>query len=397
MSALTRFTFGWQPGASAQMEFFSPGSGTEIYRLKYTLPFRATLRPPLKELPISAETINDLNYRLERIAQASHPRRQTQPSLPKSSSPPILGDLVTFGEQLMDLIVADAADLRTELTRGNLLLDIGLDEPLLSTPWELLYDGEEFLCLKHAVGRYVNIARPAPLPVHSPEPFPENGLSILLISVPRPQPREHGKLTYRALPGVEAESLAICEMLTKIDGVKISTLTHTEATYDGVWNAIKKEPRFHIVHFGGHAYFRDDQPQNSSLVLFDRDMPTGPLQSFFGLKPPRLFVMNACETATSSGTGASWASQFNIFGLARAFLNTGAYLLGSRWEVGDKNAAIFAKAFYSNFMAGSCVGDAIRMARIECKDAAAEAGAIDDFSWASYIFYGDPRLKIERI
>ena len=152
MSALTRFTFGWQPGASAQMEFFSPDSGTEIYRLKYTLPFRATLRPPLKELPISAETINDLNHRLERIAQASHPRRQTQPSLPKSSSPPILGDLVTFGEQLMDLIVADAADLRTELTRGNLLLDIGLMSHFSVLPGSFCTTVKSFCALSMLLG-----------------------------------------------------------------------------------------------------------------------------------------------------------------------------------------------------------------------------------------------------
>jgi CHAT domain-containing protein len=101
--------------------------------------------------------------------------------------------------------------------------------------------------------------------------------------------------------------------------------------------------------------------------------------------------MNACETAASFGGDQSWEGRYDIFGLARAFLDTGAYLIGSRWEIGDESASAFAAAFYSHLIRGISVGEAIRLARTACRKACPG----DDFSWASYIFYGDPRLLLQ--
>ena len=146
------------------------------------------------------------------------------------------------------------------------------------------------------------------------------------------------------------------------------------------------------MHFSGHAYFRNDKPHLSSLVLFDRDMSTGPIMGFFGSKPPVFFFMNAYETAAAKSEG-EWKNRFDIFGLARAFLETGAYLIGNRWQVGDAAAAAFARAFYASLVEGEPLGRAVRDARIACRSAAGPA----DFSWASYLFYGDPRVYFRRV
>jgi CHAT domain-containing protein len=165
-------------------------------------------------------------------------------------------------------------------------------------------------------------------------------------------------------------------------------LKDANATYDKVYKAIKND-RYHIVHFNGHAYFNKEKPHLSSLVLFDRDLTTGPILNFFGARPPALFFMNACETAASQSSGTTWEQRYDIFGLARAFLESGGYLVGSRWKVGDDGAAAFAKTFYTALIDGKPLGIAMRDARIACREASEE----HDISWASYLFYGDPRLR----
>jgi hypothetical protein len=129
-------------------------------------------------------------------------------------------------------------------------------------------------------------------------------------------------------------------------------------------------------------------PYLSSLVLFDKDMTTGPIRNFFLKKPPVFFVMNACETAAASTPAAgAWKERYDIFGLARAFLETGAYL---RWKVGDQGAAAFAQAFYGAFVKGVSLGRALQEGRIACR----KATSPDDLSWASYLLYGDPRVRL---
>jgi len=158
-----------------------------------------------------------------------------------------------------------------------------------------------------------------------------------------------------------------------------------------VWQATTQRPRYHIVHFNGHAYFDNEQPSNSSLVLFDEDMAAGEIFNFFGKRPPVLSFMNGCETAATPAGGQK--NRYDIFSLARAFLDTGSYLIGNRWRVGDEAATAFAETFYSKLIEGQPLGKVIRDARIACRKKMPDY----DFSWASYIFYGDPRLCFRRL
>ena len=77
--------------------------------------------------------------------------------------------------------------------------------------------------------------------------------------------------------------------------------------------------------------------------------------------------------------------------LARAFLETGAYLLGSRWKLSDNAAAAFAPAFYKYLLEDrKSVGEAVVLGRRACMKATeADPG---DIGWASYVYYGDPRV-----
>lgn len=382
MSPAITFSIAWEAGPSAQIEVFSPGAetGADAYRLKYTPPFRATIRPPLKDLTLGPGELNPVKDRLNSLVVTVDARSGT-PTPPGAGRDAVLEQTKRVGGQLLDLVVP--SDVQAELRTPGLFLEMGADEALVEFPWELLHDGEEFLCLKHYVGRFVNVTNPTIPPRQHPQLLAPDALSVLLISVPKPQPR--GAIVYERLPGAEAETQAILDTLMPL-GAKVVLLRSAEATYDNVYSAIKSG-RYHIVHFNGHAYFNSDRPFLSSLVLFDQDMTTGPIVSFFGSKPPVFFFLNACETAAAKAS-VDWKNRYDIFGLARAFLETGAYLIGSRWKVGDAGAGMFAKIFYSELVVGRPLGRAILAARVACRGAT----NADDLSWASYLFYGDPRL-----
>jgi CHAT domain-containing protein len=390
VSPASGFCIDWFAGATAQVELFSPGPGAggDTYRLKYTPPFRSTIRPPLEELRLGSEELTPIRDRLNQLAVAVDARGGGAAGA-AAPDDTLLEETKLIGGQLLNLIMPGY--VQGELRSSDLFLEIGMDEALLEYPWELMHDDDDFLCFKHLVGRFVNSSKPAiPSLQRAAATVAATELSVLLISVPQPQPR--GNVKYDPLPAAAAETQAILETLAPLgDAAKVSLLQGPKAKYDDVYKAIKSG-RYHIVHFSGHAYFRNDKPHLSSLVLFDRDMSTGPIMGFFGSKPPVFFFMNACETAAAKTEG-EWKNRFDIFGLARAFLETGAYLIGNRWQVGDAAAAAFAKAFYSALVEGKPLGRAVRDARIACRNATGPT----DFSWASYLFYGDPRVYFRRV
>src|SRR5436190_445495 len=91
----------------------------------------------------------------------------------------------TAGEELFDLVVPRY--VHADLRDPGLSLEIGVDERLLSYPWELLHDGGEYLCLKHNIGRFVNGERAAIPRFQDPWDKELETVRVLIISVPNPQ------------------------------------------------------------------------------------------------------------------------------------------------------------------------------------------------------------------
>jgi len=389
MSPAPGFSIEWDAGPSAQIEVFSPDpqQAGSSYRLKFTPPFRSTLRSPHRALQLGPKRLEQFRKGLGDLFAAADARAGAAAgALPNAE---IIENTRSYGGQLLDSIVPQ--NVQTELRPKDLYLEIGVDEPLIELPWELLHDGSDFLCLKHKVARFVNVSQETPPPGPPPDPWTKGPLSVLIISVPIPQQRPGRQFVL--LKNAQKETETIIGILEPLkDAAQYKVLAGQKATIQAVWQEITKGPRYHIVHFNGHAYFDSEQPANSSLVLFDDDMDAGQISNFFSKKPPLLSFMNGCETAVAAAGGETWRNRYDIFSLARAFLNTGSYLIGNRWKVGDEAAAAFAETFYSKLVKGQPLGEVIRGARVACKTQMAD----DDFSWASYIFYGDPRLCFRR-
>jgi CHAT domain-containing protein len=380
----------WVAGPSAQVELFSPtmsaAGGGQAFQMKYTPPFRATIRPPVEELNVGAGELDPIQLALTDLIKKAENN---------AADAALLADMQLLGEELLTFLIPRY--VQSDLRAGNLFLEIGMDTALLSYPWELMHDGEDFLCLKHSLGRFVNSSSQLPTTLQPPSTLLGSALaklSVLVISVPAPEPRQSAAgaaLVYDKLQEAEAETTAIIECLAAVADVEPKVLIGKEATYHNVFSALKRE-QFQIIHYNGHAYFNDRKPYLSGLVLHDRDMTTGPLASTIGTKPPVLCFINACETAKSV-QAASTGNRLDIYGLARGFLDTGAYLLGSRWKINDQTSAEFAKQFYTSLIQdGKSMGKATLEARKACK----QAVPADVFGWASYVYYGDPRICFRR-
>src|SRR4029453_15177948 len=64
--------------------------------------------------------------------------------------------------------------------------------------------------------------------------------------------------------------------------------------------------------------------------------------------------------------------------------------VGTAWEVNDEGAIEFAETLYSNLLASSTLGTAMREARKKLYDSSDEYDAL----WAAYQHYGDPNTTL---
>ncbi|MBZ5726652.1 MAG: CHAT domain-containing protein [Acidobacteriia bacterium] len=395
-----RYCFDWYPGASGQLEILGP-SETKRSQFRYTPPFRATLRPPFADAQL--QTLQDLDpiyIQLDKVAAwlKAGGSRKGGPAAPPPPPPPgkVDTELKKLGQLLLTLVLPPR--IRSELQIRDLYLEIGTDEALLDLPWELIYDGNDFLCASNFVGRFVNLsesriaAQQRVAPVYGVE---LEKLRILVISVPEPHPKDRSgnvlkdkdgnAVEYRKLTGAIAETEAVSETLAHIPFVQLEVVE--DATLMAVFDKLQ-DGVYDIVHYSGHAVSNPDDIKSSGIVLQDRLLTTAQLSGMLGAHPPVFCFLNGCQTTRIAGSG--WKGQYNLYGLGSAILDTGSYLLGSTWEIEDDTAASFASRFYQCFLEGNSLGFATREARRQVRN----PDYPDDLGWASYTFYGDPRLFI---
>lgn len=392
MSRAPRFALDWHGGASATLDLeATPEPDDRRYRVKYGSPFRATLRLPSEELPIRTIDFDDPRQRLQKFQQVAGYGVTRGSGIGEGALDPGPDELIRIGRSLLRLVFP--LNAVSDLGGKDLFLDICIDQILVDCPWELLHDGEDFFSLKHFMGRFVNLRQPPSNRGPASTSGPDLGeLKVLVVSVPAPAGRGDGQPLER-LPSARDEAEAVIGVLGEA-GVQPHYLDN--ATRSDLLDAL--DHPHHIIHFTGHAQFRPGG--RSELVLHDTNVSVGALTAHLGHRRSVLCFVNGCETAAggpapaATSTGAGWDEQYQRFGLARAFLESGAYVLGTRWKLPDQAGATFAKVFYQQLLgAGVPIGRAITEARRALKDTAKPG----DYSWASYVYYGDPRLAFRRL
>jgi CHAT domain-containing protein len=282
----------------------------------------------------------------------------------------ILSSLKKSGRILFELLIPPKAreKLNSAPTR-NLILYV--DDKLVQIPWELLFNGEEFLCRRFGMGRIVSTRQaPASLSTRTLKtPF-----KLLVLGDPR------GDLEASYREGIEIRnfldaSREIFHVDFKSQPVEIGFVKKNLRDYD-------------IVHYAGHADYLTDNPSESGWLLSDGRLKASEISAMGGRQPmPSLVFCNACQTAQTGEWAIEEGYEQCIFGLANAYLLSGVrHYIGTFWEIVDEQSSHFAKRFYDFLARGENIGEAIRKTRQEYSE--------ETLIWASYVLYGDPTFRL---
>jgi len=259
------------------------------------------------------------------------------------------------------------------LTGASLVLTI--DDTLVQIPWELLFDGQTFLCRRFSMGRIVRTQQALG---EEKTPRPRQALKVLIIADPQgnlPAAAQEGQ-TIREVLGGDRSRLQV-----EVRGreARIPALVRDLAQYD-------------VLHYAGHADYDLQDPAQSGWFMADGKLTASELLRLAGQSPlPALVFCNACRSGQTDVWQDQPAMAQGIYGLANAFLRAGAHqYIGTFWEIPDQPSCAFAVEFYQALTHGAPVGDALRLAR----EAAAARDGEGSVVWASYVLYGDPTARL---
>jgi tetratricopeptide (TPR) repeat protein len=235
-------------------------------------------------------------------------------------------------------------------------LSVVLDEQLMFIPWELLYDGSNFLCLKFNLGRMIRTQKEelgqANYRGHSAS------LKMLVLANPTNDLKSayHEGINIRNQFGNKNNEICVDFKSTHIDSLYV-----------------KKNMRdYDIVHFAGHCEYDQKDAKQSGWVLEDGRFTVRDITTLAESMPmPSLIFSNAC---------------YSSYNMACAFILSGVrHYIGTIRRMEDNYSFDFAREFYARLIDGYSVGEAIHRARTKI----IHDKGILALSWASYILYGD--------
>ncbi len=264
------------------------------------------------------------------------------------------------GEELARRLLPSPILSEIKKSMGSLTLE--LDAELLWIPWELLYDGEQFLCRRFDMGRLVRTSMP--LRSGTRRSSPGSPMRLLILTA-----NPAGDL-----PQAEREGMEILTDLDKNPTILARVLAEPKV------EQVRREFKDHdMVHFAGHVDILD---QGWGWRLMDGHLADTEAASMGAGRPmPMLVFSNGCHSGRFAGT------QDNLFGPAQAFLMAGVrHYIGTFWELVDGQGAQFARHFYLDLSRGATMGAAVRNAR---NRVIAESGEAE-LAWAAYVLYGNP-------
>lgn len=316
------------------------------------------------ELSVSIPRINSLCQEVIRILNKANRKASREPDL--------IEQLKKTGLLLWDeLLSGQIKDKLADSAIKELILS--LDENLIDIPWELLYDGKDFLCLKFSLGRVVRTKDRLPrIQYRNASPT----LKMLVLANPT------GDLNSAYREGRYIRN----RFDRKRRYVKIDfKSTSIDTLY------VKKSLRdYDIVHFAGHCEYDTVNPKNNGWILSDGKFTTEDILALAQSQSlPSLVFSNACSSAKVAIDVMDADYQEKTYSLAAAFLFSGVrHYIGTIWRVKDPTSILFAQEFYNYLIRGRSIGESVRLGRLKL----IKEYGIADISWASYILYGDPNF-----
>ncbi len=291
-----------------------------------------------------------------------------------ADSPELADNLKKCGQLLWEQLLTRSVKncLKSASTMG---LVLSLEEELVSIPWELLYDGNEFLGLKFNVGRLIRSQDEEAQPRY--RNIPSRPKMLILAN-----PTGDLKSAYE-------EGINIRNQFDKArDKIAIDFKSENINTL-----YVRKSLReYDIVHFAGHCECDKVSPRETGWLLGDGRFTAGDIlsmsqDSFF----PSLVFSNACQSAQVNKETVQEDYQEKTYSLASAFLFSGVrHYIGAIQKIEDPMSFVFAREFYTQLLKSISVGESVRLSRLRL----IKEYGINSCFWAGYLLYGDPNFVL---
>jgi TolB-like protein/ketosteroid isomerase-like protein len=330
---------------------------------------------PRSETQVDGSFLHDLAEEVMRLATPGYGGRDAGEQSAHLSFPPpgaAVQDLQRVGGLIFSHLLTEPARQRIRAADSSDLY-LRLDEHLIHIPWELCYDGEQFLATKFRMGRQVITG--SPIPGLATKHEVKERLKVLLIADPT-----------ESLPeaGYEAESL--CTLLDGVAKVEVTLLGGKQVRKIPLLAALQTHD---VVHFAGHSHYDPDNPSKSGWRLHEGILTAGELSKLS--RPPLLVFSNSCQAGATAEWEGGYRYEGQAFGIGSAFLLAGvSNYVGTFWVVHDDESVLFATSFYQHVVAGLSLGEALLKARHEVLQQRGWQG----LTWASYMLYGDPAFML---
>ncbi len=235
-------------------------------------------------------------------------------------------------------------------------LDLVIGSDLQYLPWELVHNGNEFLALKHNLGRHPTMQGPdsaGNIPKSNVRQLED--LKMLIVA--------SSPIAYQE--EIPEEAMHLMRLLANYS-LRVNTITGTKHEFvDRLYEGQD------IVHVIGHA-------SGDSFAMQDGFVDFALLQEAISQSNRRcLFFVNACETAHSDRI----RSQPTGYKLATENL---AAISPLTW-IEDRSAMTLAELFYRRLLTGASFGESLRLAKSETPLATGVTGTT---GW--YVLFGNP-------
>jgi hypothetical protein len=239
-------------------------------------------------------------------------------------------------------------DLAQKLVYRYLVLEV----EDVQIPWELMYS-DGFFALKYAISRRIKSER-------TPEMHRQKRRDKKALIIADPTEK---------MPKAVVE----CDYL-KENLQHYFTVTHLKAK-----KARKVDVMYHLSQGYDIIHYAGELEEYNCLPVYKDVLTCAEIERTLEGSP--LVFLNVCCSAK--------AFSYDIEGLAKVFLERGALsFIGSLWGIHDKKAAEIAVEFYRNCLYYP-VGEALRLSREKYYSP-------NDITWAAFVMYGDPTLRIYR-
>jgi CHAT domain-containing protein len=288
-----------------------------------------------------------------------------------------------LGVQLHELLIAPVA---ADLAGVSTVVTIA-DGALQRVPFAALYDAPS---RRYLIDRYTVATAPSAAvyvsALHDAAARETSAPSTALVFANPDVPRDR----FPDLPSLERaedEGRVVARTYRKAD-----VFMHADATAE---RFLARAPAYEVVHYGGHAIVRPNEPGSSALLCAGTPQTGGELMARqigrMRFTATRVVVLAACSTLTGRDTAVEGVSS-----LSSAFLVAGVpEIVGTLWDVDDDYVAPLMGALHAELARGASAASALRAAQLGALHGA-KPELRDPRHWAAFAAIGAAPSPLSR-